>query len=97
MPPGVELKLDLFCALRPGRFSLQAQDRPRTAQVSWPQPDLSHIPDIGARLSMEPLSFEWPFPAVADPRGEPAGMLDRDDLELHDERGQWTSEICVHS
>jgi hypothetical protein len=76
MSPGVRLKLDLFCGLRPGKFSLQAQDRPRTAQVRWPQPDLSHIPDIAARLSMEPLSFEWPLPDQANAGVARAGILE---------------------
>jgi hypothetical protein len=46
---------------------------------------------------MEPLSFEWPFPGVADARGDPPGLFDRDDLELQDERRKSTNEISILS
>jgi hypothetical protein len=46
---------------------------------------------------MEPLSFEWPFPGVADARGDSPGMLDRDDLELQDEKRQLGNEISILS
>jgi hypothetical protein len=76
---------------------MQAQDQPRTAEISWPKRDLSHIRDIAARLIIEPLYFEWPFPGVADARAVRPGMLDSDDLELQDERRQWLNEVIIRS
>jgi hypothetical protein len=70
---------------------------PGPSEVSSPKPDLPHIPDIAARLIIEPLSFEWPFPGVVDARAGRAGMLDRDDLQLQDERRQWLNEIIILS
>jgi hypothetical protein len=85
------------CDLRPGRISKQARHLPMTAQVSWPYPELSHILDIAARLSIEPLSFKWAFPRLVDARVHRARMLDRDNLELQDERRHWINEISIFS
>jgi hypothetical protein len=70
---------------------------PGGSQLSWPQPDFFHIRDIAARLIIEPLYFEWPFPGVADARAVRPGMLDSDDLELQDERRQWLNEVSIRS
>jgi hypothetical protein len=54
---------------------------------------LSHVGGIAARLIIESLSLEAPFPGVPDAWVGYAGRLDRDDLELQDERRQWINEI----
>jgi hypothetical protein len=50
-----------------------------------------------ARLLTEPLYFEWRLPCVAAARVDPVGMLDRDDLELRNERRHWINEISIPS
>jgi hypothetical protein len=99
MPAGARLESDLLCALRPGRFSPQAHDRPRTvpSQLVSTKSIPPSIGDIAARLSIEPPSFELALPSVADAPRDPPGMLDRDNLELEDEQRQWVNEISVLS
>jgi hypothetical protein len=46
---------------------------------------------------IRPLTVEWPFPGVGDAQVDAAGMRDRDDPELQDERRQWINEINILS
>jgi hypothetical protein len=91
------VKLDLFSALRPVRISTEAYDRPGRSEVSWAEPDLSHFPDIAARLVIESPSFGWPFPALADARVDRAGMFDRHDLELENQGGNGSTKSAFSS
>jgi hypothetical protein len=43
------------------------------------------------------LAVEWPFLGMTDARVDAAGMPDRDELELQDQRREWINTISILS